>query len=385
MNRTELKIISLILICFLYKMGFGQDSRTDELSDVKSKISQLEKKLASQNRKETETLDVLDTIDRKMSLTKNYVSKLKTEIGTQKNKISKLETRLANLDENVNSLKAGFADRIVSLYKYGRLSTLELLLDLKSFNQVQVWAEYQRRLSENDNRKINSIKSEQDELARTQKALSQSLQKEQQLLQAKNEEEKELVSDRGAKKQLLNKIRQDKKVYQQQINDYKKSIKEIQRLIAASEKESATESPGAADFIPGTPFAPLKGRMPWPAQGNVVRAYGPYQHPVLKTVTENLGIDIKLEAGSLVHSVADGKVTAVTWQRGRGNLLIINHSDGYYTVYTHLDEILVNLQQTITAGQVIGKVGDTGSLEGPMLHFQVWNKFNHLDPEEWLR
>ena len=102
-------------------------------------------------------------------------------------------------------------------------------------------------------------------------------------------------------------------------------------------------------------------------------------------MTENLGLDIKVEAGAAVHSVADGKVTAVTWQRGRGNLIIINHSDGYYTVYTHLDEIFVNLQQTVTAGQVVGTVGETGSLEGPLLHFQIWRKFTHLNPEIWLK
>lgn len=385
MYKTKRTIIFFILVCFFCEKGFGQDSRTGELSNIKSKISRLEKKLASQKKKETETLELLDTIDRKMSLTKNYVSKLKTEIATQKKKIARLESQQADLDENLKAVKTGFANRLVSLYKYGRLSTLEILLDAKSFHQVQVWSEYQRRLSENDSRKINSIKSEQDELAGIQKALSQLMQEEQRLLRAKNEEEKRLVSDRSAKKQLLNKIRKDKNIYRQQIDDYKKAIKVIQRLIAKAEKESETEFAGAADFIPGTPFSSLRGRLPWPARGKVVRAYGSYQHPILKTVTENLGIDIKLEAGSSVHSVADGKVTAVTWQRGRGNLIIINHSDGYYTVYTHLDEILVSLQETITAGQVIGKVGDTGSLEGPMLHFQVWNRFNHLDPEVWLR
>ncbi|MFQ5628253.1 MAG: murein hydrolase activator EnvC family protein, partial [bacterium] len=376
---------TFIFFACMFAPVSGQDTRSDDLEKIKSKIGQLEKKLASQNKKETETLEILDTIDQKMSTTKRYVSRLKTEIGSQKKKITGLELRLGELGKNMKSLQAGFANRIVSVYKYGRISTLELLFGAKSLHQVQVWAEYQRRLSENDSRKMNSIKAEQDKLLNTQNDLTQAIGKEQQLLREKSKEEIELANDRKDRKRLLDNIRNDKRTYQKQIEDNNKAILEIQRLIAKSERESATETREAVDFIANTPFASLKGRLPWPAQGKVLRAYGKYQHPVLKTVTENLGIDIELEAGASVHAVADGKVTAVTWQRGRGNLIIINHSDGYYTVYTHLDEILVNLQQTITAGQLIGKVGETGSLEGPLLHFQVWNKFNHLDPEAWLR
>lgn len=386
MRLYTIAIIAKILLIACVATSLGQNSRSGELSEIKSKIDQLEKKLASQNQKEAETLEILDTIDRKMSVTKDYVTTLRREISSQERKVARLKTRLDTLSQNMIDLKAGFSERLVSLYKYGRVTTLELLLDASSLQQVQVWAEYQRRLSENDQRKIAAIQAEQEQLLNTQTQIAREIQREQQLLKEKNQEESELVADRKARKTLLTTIRQDKKVYQQQLRDYQKAIDEIQRLIAASESEIATAPAGeAADFVSGASFASQKGRLPWPAKGSIHRPYGPYQHPVLKTITDNLGLDIKVEAGASVHSVADGKVTAVTWQRGRGNLIIINHSDGYYTVYTHLDEILVNLQQTVAAGQIVGTVGDTGSLEGPLLHFQIWNKFDHLNPTTWLK
>ena len=99
---------------------------------------------------------------------------------------------------------------------------------------------------------------------------------------------------------------------------------------------------------------------------------------------ENIGIDIRAEFGEDVRAVADGVVTAITWQRGRGNIVIINHLGGYFTVYTHLSQILVQIDQKIKLGQVIGNVGDTGSLHGPMLHFEIWKSNRVLNPEEWL-
>ena len=86
-----------------------------------------------------------------------------------------------------------------------------------------------------------------------------------------------------------------------------------------------------------------------------------------------------------MRSVAAGRVTAITWQRGYGNLMIISHSDGYYTVYTHLADINVALNEEVAAEQIIGAVGDTGSLQGATLHFQLWNREEALNPEDWLR
>ena len=88
--------------------------------------------------------------------------------------------------------------------------------------------------------------------------------------------------------------------------------------------------------------------------------------------------------GTPVISVDGGQVQTITWQRGRGNIIIISHDHGYYTVYTHLADIRVNPMEYVETGQVIGTVGDSGSLVGPVLHFQIWKNTQNLDPEKWL-
>ncbi|OPZ81768.1 MAG: Murein hydrolase activator EnvC precursor [bacterium ADurb.Bin431] len=83
-------------------------------------------------------------------------------------------------------------------------------------------------------------------------------------------------------------------------------------------------------------------------------------------------------------SVGDGQVQTITWQRGSGNIVIVSHGEGFYTVYTHLEEIRVSQDDPVRQGQVIGTVGESGSINGPVLHFQIWKNTRNLDPEEWL-
>ena len=78
------------------------------------------------------------------------------------------------------------------------------------------------------------------------------------------------------------------------------------------------------------------------------------------------------------------QVTAITWQRGRGNIVIARHYGGYYSVYTHLQEILVDEGDEIGMGEELGTVGESGSLKGPLLHFEIWKGTEKVNPELWL-
>jgi murein DD-endopeptidase MepM/ murein hydrolase activator NlpD len=122
----------------------------------------------------------------------------------------------------------------------------------------------------------------------------------------------------------------------------------------------------------------------WPVQGEIISHFGRQRHPTLNTITENLGVEIKTKLGTPVFAVSDGEVQTITWQRGRGNIIIISHGEGFYTVYTNLSEIRVELSDIVKQGQIIGTVGDSGARDTPILHFQIWKNTHNLDPEEWL-
>ncbi len=361
-----------------------------DLDKLRSEITRLEELVREQRNQEAQTLEYLETIDRKISLTRDLIRELDTTSKALEKKARALKKQETSAGKKLEELRKVYQRRLVSLYKYGRIPVLELLLTARNLNEVAVWGEYQRRLSESDLRLMQKIRKNIDQLESARTELTATLKKQQAVLRESREKEKQLAGDKKSKQALLKKVRRNRQTYQRQLRNYREEIKKVQQLIARSEAEqqeqqTSREQEPASAVNRSKRFTAMRGELIWPVAGRIVRDYGTYQHPVLKTFTENLGIDIFAPVGTPVHAVAAGKVTAITWQRGRGNLLIINHGEGYYTVYTHLDEIAVNLQEEVEQGRVIGVVGDAGMVDPPVLHFQVWNKFDHLDPKEWLR
>jgi len=362
-------------------MSFRQSDDAGKLKILRQEISALQQKLQTRKQKESEALEIIDTIDKKINLTKTFIKKLQNATAAQRKNIKGLQAQSGQLQENLRRLRANYKSRLISLYKRGRLSTIEILLEAKTLHDLQLWAQFQKRLADYDERRIIKIRIENKKLKKTQEELSTALNREELLLNESRDEEKHLTQDRAKKKSLLSRIRTDNELFEKQIRDYQDELVKIQNLIATAENQPEDTS---LDLVEKIDFVGWKGKLRWPAPGEVTRNYGAYKHPVLKTVTENLGIDIAVEPGTIVVAVAAGRITAITWQRGRGNLIIVNHGAGYYTVYTHIDEILIDLKQSVEGGQAIGRVGETGSAEQAILHFQIWRKFDHLNPNDWL-
>ncbi|MBI4720843.1 MAG: peptidoglycan DD-metalloendopeptidase family protein [Chitinivibrionia bacterium] len=131
-------------------------------------------------------------------------------------------------------------------------------------------------------------------------------------------------------------------------------------------------------------FAGLKGRLMRPVDGKIVKPYGASKHPKFGTVTFNSGVDISASDGSPIRAVARGKVEFVDWIAGYGQCLIINHGGGYYTLYAHVSQVFAAPEQVVSAGEVIAEVGDTGSMEGFVCHFEIRKSKEALDPADWF-
>ncbi|MEJ5263590.1 MAG: peptidoglycan DD-metalloendopeptidase family protein, partial [Ignavibacterium sp.] len=131
-------------------------------------------------------------------------------------------------------------------------------------------------------------------------------------------------------------------------------------------------------------FSEMKGNMIWPVnRGKIVTQFGEQRNRKLNTVTVSYGIDILARGELSVKVVADGVVSAVEWLPGYGTVIIVSHKEGFKTVYGHLAEVYVNEGDKLKTGSLIGKVGE--SLEGNILHFQIWNGRQSVNPENWLK
>ncbi|MEL1224566.1 MAG: peptidoglycan DD-metalloendopeptidase family protein, partial [Candidatus Neomarinimicrobiota bacterium] len=131
-------------------------------------------------------------------------------------------------------------------------------------------------------------------------------------------------------------------------------------------------------------FKALKGQLPWPAEGRIIAKFGRQWNSKLKTTTENPGIDIKGQPGSPIRTVLGGVVTTITYIRGYGTTIIVDHGGGFYTVYSHVTNIQTVVDGQVQNGDIIAYMGDSGSINGSKLHFEIWGKGQKLDPEKWL-
>ena len=141
-------------------------------------------------------------------------------------------------------------------------------------------------------------------------------------------------------------------------------------------------APGSAPLHAG--FAALRGKLPHPVDGPVEVGFGRVVNPRFNTVTVQKGIDIAARKGEAVRAVAPGRVVHSGWFKGYGNLVIVDQGDGFHTLVAHLDSMSTAMGEDVTAGTLLGTVGETGSLKGPYLYFEIREKGKPVDPRAWL-
>jgi len=132
------------------------------------------------------------------------------------------------------------------------------------------------------------------------------------------------------------------------------------------------------------PFATLRGQLPAPVDASVVQRFGREVDAEFHTQVFHKGIDFGATLGDPVRAVAAGTVRFAGWFRGYGRMVILDHGDRFYTVSGHLDALRVAMGNFVAAGEPIGTVGDTGSLRGPRLYFEIREGSEAVDPLAWL-
>lgn len=379
MNLFRVIILILILIQPVFPQNKKIIKHREDLKQIRSEIDLYKNRIRNESAREKSILDMVAGLDREVDVTHALLEQLKQEERKNSVDLLKAANELNEKRDELDRLTKLYKQRMVHFYKQGRVKDLELLLAASSFNQVLVWVKYQKLLAENDRRNFQNILEKKELVEELKDKRKQEVLKNRQIIRETKAEEENLRERKKERELLLSTVRQNKQLYLQKLKEYEVSAREIEQLIFSREEKRLAEG----DYQQ-TEFPQLRGKMIWPTRGSIVTKFGKYKHPQLKTITESIGIDIRADFGEEVRTVGPGVVTAITWQRGRGNIVIVNHFGGYYTVYTHLSKIRVLIDQQVNAGQVLGEVGDSGSLKGPILHFEIWQNNKVLDPMHWL-
>jgi septal ring factor EnvC (AmiA/AmiB activator) len=377
--------ILLLLTGILMFIGAVPDSqeikkKQTQLEELRKEIDRYEVQIRESEKKEKSTLDLLDKYDRQSALLKKLITAIKKKGVTLEKEIADTRKTIQDLGGQISSLKMHYARYVTNVYKYGRTHDIELLLSSKSLNQLLIRSEYLKRFSSQRRRDMEKIGSQKEDL---DSVLQKKLDEQKQLIAEKKREEKKLTDRAKKRKSVLAEIRRDKKNFQKELDRKKQDVKDLERLISKliddeKDKGGETEIPVAGSF------EARKGKLRWPVdKGTLTARFGNQAHPKLGTITQNTGIDISVTPGSSVRAIADGEVSKIHWLPSYGNLVILNHRNGFRTVYAHLSEIDVDEGMKITEGDSIGKTGE--SLGGAILHFELYKDREKLDPEKWLK
>jgi len=354
-----------------------------EIKKFKSDLNQVESR-------EKSILTQLDNTEKSIGLTEKLLSQLNREQIQKDKDIKSIEKSITQLESNLNQLQSNFARRLVYLYKSGTYSDLELLLTSTSFNQAIYRYKYLHLLAEIDRSTSRNIRSNITEIAAKKQKLLAEMKAKEQIIAERRVHQKSLAEQRKQRQVQLESARKDKNNLLAQIKEKEQAATQLSKLIADLEKErerrriELERQRALSGITADNPFLTNQGKLPWPAQGEVIAKFGIQKHPTLKTITENSGIDIQVKRGTPVMAILDGVVTTITYIRGFGNTIIIDHGSGFYSVYSHVENVRVTENEYITAGLKIAEVGDSGSLSGPLLHFEIWRNKTKLDPEDWL-
>ena len=359
------------------------------INALKNEIEQLRSKIKKTESRERSTASRISSLDEEIALTSRLVQSLKREEKKTRSRITRLKEDLLKNENELEILRVRYEQRVVNSYLKGRITDLERVFSSTTWRQAMYRTHYLKIISDIEKKMTKQIEKLLIGISQQKLELEAALREN---LILKRDKEKQVSSYRNMRinrEQELSRIRFDKKAMALYVNEKEAGLKQLENIIkkiledrARFEREERIRQQQQA--LKTKSFSALKGRLPWPANGRIIAKFGRKWNPKLKTTTENPGIDIKGQPGSAIRAIIGGVVTTITYIRGYGTTIIIDHGGGFYTVYSHVTNIQTNVDSEVRNGDVIAYMGDSGSINGSKLHFEIWGKGQKLNPELWL-
>jgi murein hydrolase activator len=382
-----------------------QESR-DQLKEVERELGWERQKVKEARRKEESLSRELAALEDDLKNKTRLLKDLEAKLRGSSQRITKLSRDIDGTDTRLQRSRVLLRRRLRAMYKQGRMGYVGVLLSAEDFSGAGRRLKYLSALAAQDQRLIKSYNSSLAELSQKRAEFAQYKKDVSEASGKAAATRNQIVEEQRKYRVLLAKVREDKAGHLATVKELEKSAKDLQALITklqseeerqrrasraapkreASRGESVGKPPEESlDIRDDGRFERLRGKLPWPASGTLASTFGRQQHPRYNTVTFNRGIEITAPLGRDIVAVAEGTAIYADWFKGYGRLVILDHGSGYFTLYAHASDLLIRAGDAVSGGQVIAKVGDSGSLEGPQLYFELRHKGKPQDPLTWLR
>lgn len=319
-------------------------------------------------------LTLLDTLEQLARESQSRSAQLERSVARARTQIAEARAAEAKFTEALQQQQRRLKPRLFTLYRLGKQDRLGALLSAHDFASL---VRRQRALStlvRSDVHELDTLATlatfqrrqatRLEHLESSAERYLRALRSEQAVGQARLSRFKDLLASVTAEQNRMSRV----------IAELEQSERQLSGMV--KELQSAESATG---------FRAHRGELPFPTTGVVEVGFGKVVNPRFNTVTVQKGLDIRAGEGSEVTTVAEGTVVYAGWLKGYGNLVIIDHGGSYHSLYAHLANAQVDVGAKVQAGQLVGQVGDTGSLKGSYLYFEIRKEGQAIDPLPWLK
>ena len=371
-----LSILALNLIVPLDYVSAADDQQQARLEKLDRSISKLEKKLRSRDKQKDSLQNELKKVEVEASQLKGNLRKLGKEIRTVVAELSILRHQETDLQARIVQQADVIAEQIAAAHKLGDQEPIKLLLNQENPQQLARMFKYYDYFLQARSEKITSYMNDVESLTEVIARISSqqlALKRSQSDLKSGQEKLRGRVAKRSVTlKQLDASLVSDKK----KLGSLQRERSELEEILSAVEEAVADMT------LPSNykPFLSRKGKLSWPIKGRVAHSYGSQRSGELRWE----GWLISASAGTAVNAVHNGRIVFSNYLRGFGLLAIVDHGDGYMTLYAHNQELLKDTGDWVQSNELVARAGDTGGLNKPALYFEIRSQGKPADPKVWL-
>ena len=387
-----IRILSLVAVCLLiFSAGSilkAQDlkPRVDEFKkkaqDINREIEKGKAEIQKFSSRETDIIIRLNRVDQTLNRSRKRIAGLSREIDGLEKKITEKTAASEKLLDQIRANETYVAKRLIALYKLNWLGKFHVLASAESLQELLQRQTAIERILTYDETVIRELMDNRLDLEAVRSRLETHRTEKRRRADEYREQIKKIAAERAQRAKLLAHVRKKKSAQLAAIESLKMAARDLDEKIKNLDIGSAAATP--QDYTAVEPFQAYKGLLKMPVKGKIVSLFGEFKNTRYQILNFRSGIEIQTERGEPIAAVYAGKILYADWFKGYGNMIIIDHGKNYYTVYAHIEEAFKSTGDAVEAGEVIATVGDTGSITGPKLYFEVRHHGKPLDPMQWL-
>jgi septal ring factor EnvC (AmiA/AmiB activator) len=348
----------------------------EEIKEKKKSSEQAEKKMES-------VLESIQELDASLMKSRLERQEIGRRLKQKDQELEEINAQLASLRGRVGERRKSILARLRVQYIEGRMGGLKVLLAADSYADLHRRYQY---LSAMSRREYDLLQDYQHDVGRLEQVERQRAVARDTMLSLKGETEhklNEIQEGKRRKNLFLARITDAKESYDRMVAELERSAGRVDALLRELLEQRAKLATAQIRQRGGKAHT-LLGQFLWPADGEVVAHFGRQKHPQFNTYVQRKGIDIRAPEGSGIRAVMAGTVAFADWLKGYGLVAILDHANGFFSLYAHASALVVKAGEHVQAGQTIGATGDTGMTKEHTLYFELREGAEPVDPLIWL-